>query len=156
MARHRKTSVEIPHLVEKARKRLPRDDHDKAPRVADEIMAMYRDKFRDLPTDFYRWCREGLYQLLCARFKQHGTDEEVTRQGILDLWAHDPVARNHVARFGDSGFYLGDRYVDLTPERTVEELRQGAEHKRKFGLETLAQAAALEALAKHLERRRRH
>jgi hypothetical protein len=155
MAKHSKHSIELPMLVAKARAHLPKDEHDSAAKIADAIMARYRPKFREMPGDFFRWCRAGLYEHLCARFKKHGTDETVTRQGILDYWRDDPIALEHVVRFGDSGFYLdkGKGYVDLTPERTITELRAGAAHKRKFGEETIEQAAALDALADHLERK---
>lgn len=127
-------------------------DHDKPARLTDQIMAAYRPAFRRLPADFYVWCRNGLYQSLCARFKEGGTGRDHTRQGILDLWK-DPVAREHVVRFGDTAFYDPDkgRYVDLTPERSVEQIRAGAKFKRKFAAETEVQANAMDALADYLE-----
>src|ERR1700745_1505183 len=99
-----KHSVELAMLVEKARAHLPPDDHDKPARLADEIMAAFRPQFRRMPSEFFCWCREALYQRLMVRFKKQGT-EELPRQAILDLWT-DPIAREHVVRFGDTGFYL--------------------------------------------------
>jgi hypothetical protein len=154
MAKHH-SSVEIPRLVEKARAHLPSTEHEKPAKLTDEIMSLFRNEFRRLPSDFYRWCREGLYQRLCARFKEHGTDHSVSRQYILGLWK-DPIAREHVIRFGDTGFYNPDarRYVDLTPERTPAQIRAGGLHKLKFGDETIKQGRALIALADYLDKRR--
>jgi hypothetical protein len=145
--------VEIPRLVEKARERLPQSEHDRPARLADEIMSLFRAEFRTLPSDFFRWCRDALYQRLMARFKDRGIDETITRQGILDLWT-DPIAREHVIRFGDTGFYdpNAQRYVNLTPKRTPAQIRAGGVHKLKFAEEAAEQGHALIALADYLER----
>lgn len=144
--------MEIPALIEKARKGLLPIDHDRPAKLTDQIMMAYRRHFRRLPSDFYRWCRAGLYQHLCARFKEGGTGRERSRQGILDLWT-DPIAREHVVRFGDSGFYDPNlrRYVDMTPECSIAQIRAGAAFKRKFASETEVQANAMEALADYLD-----
>lgn len=145
--------MEIPKLIQTARGKLTDPaDHDKPAKLTEQIMLAYRRHFRRLPSDFYRWCRAGLYQHLCARFKEGGTGREHTRQGILDLWA-DPIAREHVVRFGDTAFYdpAKGRYVDLTPKRSIDQIRAGAAFKRKFAAETEVQANALDALADYLE-----
>ena len=67
------------------------------------------------------------------------------------------MAREHVIRFGDTGFYDPNRqrYVDLTPSRTIVQIRAGAAFKRKFGAETIEAANALDSLADYLERKGR-
>lgn len=154
MAKHHSTEIGL--LIEKARTGLPKTHHDKPAKLTDEIMRYYREEFRNLPSDFFRWCYEGLYQRLCARFKGHGTEGEKSRQAIFDQWV-DPIAREHVLRFGDPCFYdpALKRYVDLIPKRSIAQMRGGAEHKRKFGNETLEQARALDDLADYLERMER-
>ena len=165
--------LEMASIIERARGKLSEDQKNQPARVADEIAFRFRRVVRLLPSVLQNMLRDGIYQFVMRRFKAMGLNgvdsaaaAEDHRQAILDLWTN-PAERAAVVRFGDIGFYLPKedgaddedeaslgKYLDLTPDRTSDEVRAGAAHKRKYGEFTLKQADALDALADLIERRR--
>ena len=130
-----------------ARDGLASDQDRNAPAIAQEMLRRFDRVLRVLPPMFHQWILTGLTKWVRDRLKAHGVGDGSTRASQLELWPEQ--FREHVVAIGDLCVYLPseDRFRDVTPDLTNEQLDEAGDYKIKLGFESIQAGQACKALA---------